>query len=216
MKIALVEDDDLARERMASLLISRLPGVRITQFQELQSAKDCVPDFPHDFWLVDLGLPDGSGVDLIRLVRRYYPSTNILVISVFGDVENIVNSIQAGANGYLLKDSVEKDLIGALDAIELGGTPLSPMIASSLLERMLPNKYTDVSGANEHQKSLTERETELLNYLSRGYTYQEVSDLMKIGLSTVQSHIKHIYAKLAVRSRTEAIFEARVMGLLPK
>jgi DNA-binding NarL/FixJ family response regulator len=214
MKIALVEDDDLTRQRMASLLISRLPNVRITQFQELQSAKGCVPDFPHDFWLVDLGLPDGSGVDLIRLVRRYYPATHILVISVFGDVENIVNSIQAGANGYLLKDSVEQDLIGALDAIGLGGTPLSPMIASALLERMLSGESGDTSNANE--KVLTGREAELLNFLSRGYTYLEVAELMQIGLSTVQTHIKHIYTKLAVRSRTEAIYEARVMGLLPK
>lgn len=216
--IALVEDDDSTRCRIASLLRQRMPHAVISEFQDLATAKkhargDSISK-KQDFWLIDLGLPDGSGIELIRCVKQIHADTNVLVLSVFGDVNNIVNSIEAGANGYLLKDAVEHDLIDALDAIDSGGTPLSPMIASRLLERMLPPKINDVSGVNVYL--LTGREAELLNFLSRGYTATEAGERMQIAVSTVRTHIKNIYSKLAVKSRTEAIFEARAMGLLPK
>jgi DNA-binding NarL/FixJ family response regulator len=214
INIALVEDDDFTRLRIVAILRQRMPQANISEFKDLKTAQKHAAIYPQDFWLVDLGLPDGSGIDLIWYVKKIYPEANVLVLSVFGDVENIVNSIEAGANGYLLKDAVERDLIDALDAIDSGGTPLSPMIASRLLERMLPAKTNDASAVNEHV--LTSREAELLNFLSRGYTAAEVGERMQIAVSTVRTHIKNIYSKLAVKSRTEAIFEARAMGILPK
>lgn len=216
--IALVEDDEPTRYRIASLLQLRMPHAVITEFQDLTTAKKQVQANSNlnkpDFWLIDLGLPDGSGIELIRCIKQIHLDANVLVLSVFGDVDNIVNSIEAGANGYLLKDAVERDLIDALDAIDSGGTPLSPMIASRLLERMLPAKINDISGVNGYL--LTGREAELLNFLSRGYTSLEAGERMQIAVSTVRTHIKNIYSKLAVKSRTEAIFEARAMGILPK
>jgi DNA-binding NarL/FixJ family response regulator len=138
------------------------------------------------------------------------------VISVFGDVDNIVNSIQAGADGYLLKDAIDKDLIQAIHAIGLGGTPLSPMIASRLLERMLPTTVERLEASElEASATLTVRETELLGLLARGYKYAEVSQLMDISLATVQTHVRRIYNKLAVNSRSEAVFEAKALGILP-
>jgi DNA-binding NarL/FixJ family response regulator len=214
MKMALVEDDDLTRQRIVEILHQRMPQSAISEFKDLKTAQKHASTHPQDFWLVDLGLPDGSGIDLIRYVKKIYADTNVLVLSVFGDVDNILNSIEAGANGYLLKDAVERDLMDALDAIDSGGTPLSPMIASRLLERMLPAKVNDASGINGYL--LTSREAELLNFLSRGYTASEVGERMEIAVSTVRTHIKNIYSKLAVKSRTEAIFEARAMGILPK
>jgi DNA-binding NarL/FixJ family response regulator len=214
MKMALVEDDDLTRQRIVEILQQRMPQSAISEFKDLKTAQKHAGTHPQDFWLVDLGLPDGSGIDLIRYVKKIYADTNVLVLSVFGDVDNILNSIEAGANGYLLKDAVERDLMDALDAIDSGGTPLSPMIASRLLERMLPAKVNDASGINGYL--LTSREAELLNFLSRGYTASEVGERMEIAVSTVRTHIKNIYSKLAVKSRTEAIFEARAMGILPK
>jgi DNA-binding NarL/FixJ family response regulator len=213
IKIAIVEDDDFTRQRISSILSQRIPQAYIFEFQDLKTAQKYAATNVQDFWLIDLGLPDGSGIELIRDIKKIYPSANVLVLSVFGDVENIVNSIEAGANGYLLKDAVERDLIDALDAIDSGGTPLSPMIASRLLERMLPAKANDAV-VNEHV--LTTREAELLNFLSRGYTSMESGERMQIAVSTVRTHIKNIYSKLAVKSRTEAIFEARAMGILPK
>jgi DNA-binding NarL/FixJ family response regulator len=216
MKIALIEDDARTRGRIALLLSRSLPSATIEQFDQLGSALRYAKTHAQDYWLIDLGLPDGSGIELIKAVRNQYPDTNILVISVFGDVDNILGSIQAGANGYLLKDAVDKDLHGAIEAIESGGTPLSPMIASRLLERMLPVPvaHMNASVAAMPDKLLTVREVELLNLLSRGYTYNEAAGLMKIGITTVQTHIRHIYSKLAVGSRSEAVFEAKAMGLI--
>jgi DNA-binding NarL/FixJ family response regulator len=214
INIALVEDDDFTRLRIVAILRQRMPKAAISEFKDLKTAQKHASTNAQDFWLVDLGLPDGSGIELVRYVKKFYPDTNVLVLSVFGDVDNIVNSIEAGANGYLLKDAVERDLIDALDAIDSGGTPLSPMIASRLLERMLPAKVNGTSAVNEHL--LTSREAELLNFLSRGYSATEAGDRMQIAITTVRTHIKNIYSKLAVKSRTEAIFEARAMGILPK
>jgi DNA-binding NarL/FixJ family response regulator len=214
IKIAIVEDDDFTRQRISSILRLRMTQANIVELQDLKTAQKYAATYAQDFWLIDLGLPDGSGIELIRDVKKIYQYANVLVLSVFGDVDNIVNSIEAGANGYLLKDAVERDLIDALDAIDSGGTPLSPMIASRLLERMLPVKINDVSGVNGFL--LTSREAELLNLLSRGYTSFEAGERMQIAVSTVRTHIKNIYSKLAVKSRTEAIFEARAMGILPK
>jgi DNA-binding NarL/FixJ family response regulator len=214
IKIAIVEDDDFTRQRIASILKLRMPQANITEFQDLKTAQKFAATNAQDFWLIDLGLPDGSGIDLIRGIKKTYQHANVLVLSVFGDVDNIVNSIEAGANGYLLKDAVERDLIDALDAIDSGGTPLSPMIASRLLERMLPTKTSDSLIVNDDL--LTAREAELLNFLSRGYTAIEAGERMQIAVSTVRTHIKKIYSKLSVKSRTEAIFEARAIGILPK
>ncbi len=214
IKVAIVEDDDFTRQRISSILQLRVPQSNIVEFQDLKTALKFAATNAQDFWLIDLGLPDGSGIELIRAVKKIHQHANVLVLSVFGDVENIVNSIEAGANGYLLKDAVERDLIDALDAIDSGGTPLSPMIASRLLERMLPTKTSDSVAAKDDL--LTTREAELLNFLSRGYTAMEAGERMQIAVSTVRTHIKNIYSKLAVKSRTEAIFEARAMGILAK
>jgi DNA-binding NarL/FixJ family response regulator len=216
MKLALVEDNIRTRSRIAKLLTDSLSDVRITQLGNLNAALSFAAMAKQDYWLIDLGLPDGSGVDLIRFVRQRFEQANILVISVFGDVENIIRSIQAGADGYLLKDAIDKDLVQAIHAIGLGGTPLSPMIASRLLERMLPTSAAQNSN-DEPQiaEPLTLRETELLGLLARGYKYAEVSQLMDIGLSTVQTHVRRIYNKLAVNSRVEAVFEAKALGILP-
>ena len=216
MKIALVEDDERTRGRIAALLVKSLTDVHIQEFSDLTSARRFALQSAQDYWLVDLGLPDGSGVDLIRVVRAIHAEARILVISVFGDVDNIVKSIEAGANGYLLKDAVDKDLLQALDSIGEGGTPLSPMIASRLLERMMPTRGAPAVAADaEPAMMLTARESELLNLVSRGYKYAEAASLMQISLSTVQTHIRRIYIKLSVESKTEAVFEARAKGLLP-
>ena len=216
MKLALVEDNIRTRSRIANLLTDSLGDVCITQLGSLEAALAFAATSKQDYWLIDLGLPDGSGVDLIRFVRQRFEQANILVISVFGDVDSIIKSIQAGADGYLLKDAIDKDLVQAIYAIGLGGTPLSPMIASRLLERMLPTSAAQ-NAIDEPQiaEPLTSRETELLGLLARGYKYAEVSQLMDIGLSTVQTHVRRIYNKLAVNSRAEAVFEAKALGILP-
>ncbi len=223
MKIAFVEDGVLMAQKICGVLMLGFPQAQLTSFQTLATAMDFAREQPQHYWLVDLGLPDGTGIDLIRMVREIYPLTYILVITVFGDADNIVGSIQAGANGYLLKEDMQKDvsLVLSIEAIRNGGTPLSPLIASRLLSRMqiATVPVTPATGTPSHLSTslsavhgLAPREVELLQLLSRGYTYQEAADLMQVGLGTVQTNIKRIYTKLAVNSRTQAIFEARSLG----
>ena len=221
MKIALVEDDERTRSRIVKLLVKSLDNVQVQEFSEVATARRFALDNAQDYWLIDLGLPDGSGVELIRAVRALYAGARILVISVFGNAEDIVRSIEAGANGYLLKDAIDKDLLQAIAAIGEGGTPLSPMIASRLLERMMliqkpPPLTTALSPELAPPALLSARESELLNLLSRGYKYAEAAALMQVTLSTIQTYIRRIYIKLAVESKSEAIFEAKAKGLLPK
>jgi DNA-binding NarL/FixJ family response regulator len=212
MRIALIEDGTLTRQRMAKLIGTCFPDSDVTEFSDLASSKAFAATTKQDCWLVDLGLPDGSGTDLIRMVRDLDPNANILVITIFEDVERIIESFRAGANGYLLKNGSDIDLIGAINTIESGGTPLSPTIARKVMERAM----TESASPAAHRKQvLAERELELLNFFARGFSYIEVAQRMGVTLSTIQTQVRRIYAKLAVNSRAEALFEARALGLLP-
>lgn len=218
MKIAFVEDGAVAHENIRRMLALGFAHAQLTAFQTLAQASAFAIDEPQDYWLVDLGLPDGTGIDLIKMVRKHHPHTHILVLTVFGDADNIVLSIQAGANGYLLKEDLQSDatLPATINAIENGGTPLSPLVASRLLKRMQaipeaaqPNHAT--LAVSDH--GLAPREVELLQLMARGYSYQEAAGLMQVSISTVQTLIKRTYSKLAVNTRTQAVFEARVLGV---
>jgi DNA-binding NarL/FixJ family response regulator len=227
MKITFVDDSPLMRQTIGQVLAQGFPDAKITSFETLGAAMAFAREEEQDHWLIDLGLPDGSGIDLIRQVRKNFPLTHILVITVFADADNIVNSIQAGANGYLLKEDMQRaqSLASSIEAIRQGGTPLSPLIASRLLARMQipgtqalaksepPPKSSPSASPDTPAHGLAPREVELLLLLSRGYTYQEAANLMTVELGTVQTYVKRIYTKLAVNSRTQAILEARALGI---
>ncbi|MBS7806772.1 response regulator transcription factor [Variovorax sp. PCZ-1] len=214
MKAAFVEDDPLMHRKILRMLSLGFPDAVITSFQTLADASVYALKEKQDYWLVDLGLPDGSGITLIGILRKRYPQTNILVLTVLEDTKNIIRSIQAGANGYLLKQDLQTDdqLPVFIKAINEGGTPLSPVVASRLLERM--QVIASQPASLELEQPLAPREAELLQLLSRGYSYQESAQLMLVSLSTVQTLVKRCYSKLGVHSRTEAIFEAKTRGVL--
>jgi DNA-binding NarL/FixJ family response regulator len=223
MNIAVVEDDVLTRRRIVNQLSQSLTAPSVVEVGTCAQARELAQTRTIDCWLIDLGLPDGHGIDLIRHVRGLQPQANVLVITVFGDANNIVNSIEAGANGYLLKDALDHDLCRAVEAVNTGGTPLSPLVASMLLERFVRPFADGTSDPTQAQRGvskpalalpMTPREIELLNLFARGYTYQEAAELMAVGVSTIQSHVRNIYSKLMVSSKSEAVFEAKAMGLL--
>lgn len=182
-----------------------------------------------DLLLVDLGLPDGSGLTLLRLVRDRWPACDMLVVSMFGDEANAVASIEAGAVGYVHKDDDATDIAETLLAVKRGASPLSPMIARHLLRRMQPRHAlgdaagpahsaptppsTDV-GATSSEVSLSPREQEVLGYIARGFSYAEIARQQGITVHTVQTYIKKLYGKLAVHSRGQAVYEASRRGLL--
>ena len=164
-----------------------------------------------DVLLVDLGLPDRPGFDVIDHCQRTNPATDVMVITMFGDEVNTMAAFSRGARGYLLKDGSEQDLARHVMDLHAGGSPMTPVIARQVLKRLM---RPPVATAAVEDTGLSDRELEILSTLGRGYTYQEVADLLGISVRTMQSHVKNIYSKLGVHSRAEAVFEARNMGLL--
>jgi DNA-binding NarL/FixJ family response regulator len=179
-----------------------------------------------DVVLTDLGLPDGSGLDVIRHARMRHPECEPLVISMFGDEENVLASIEAGALGYIHKDATPDDIAHTILEMKAGASPISPMIARRVLFKyQSAAKPSTVSVGksellisdlpiSERPIELSPREQEVLELISRGFSYAEISRLKSISVHTVQTHIKSLYRKLAVNSKSEAVYEATKMGLL--
>lgn len=182
--------------------------------------------------LADLDLPDGSGLELIRRVSLCSSAVDALVMTVFADERHVLEAIEAGATGYLLKDGDAPSICQALDEVLRGGSPISPSIARHLLRRFRaadpfgagpPQAHQPAqpqplpqAAAGEEAKAvgLTPREVEVLRLVAKGLSYVEIAVALTMSAHTVTSHIKHIYRKLAVRSRGEAVFEAAQMGLV--
>ncbi|HVL74491.1 MAG TPA: response regulator transcription factor [Noviherbaspirillum sp.] len=217
--VAVVEDDVRARTQLCAAIGAEPGLVLAASFERLQPALEWVREHVVDVLLTDLGLPDGSGIALIRACAQRHSGTDIMVITMFGDEASVLASIEAGASGYLLKDSNPPQVGQAIRELRAGGAPMSPMIARRVLTRMrtketlpAPARKRPVPGAPG--VCLTRRESETLDLIARGYTYEEAARLMSVSVSTVQTYIRGIYGKLAVSSRTQAVFEAHKLGLL--
>jgi DNA-binding NarL/FixJ family response regulator len=191
-----------------------------------------------DVLLTDLGLPDGSGLEVIRHAARLNPACESLVISMFGDEDNVLASIEAGALGYIHKDATPDDIAQTILDMRAGASPISPMIARRVLAKyradqvckpngtLAPVLLTHVAIDNVVNKNLapvtansvflSPREQEVLSLIARGFSYAEIAGLQTLSVNTVQTHIKKLYTKLSVHSKSEAVFEATRMGLLPK
>lgn len=191
-----------------------------------------------DVVLVDLGLPDGSGLAVIAAAVARYPRCEPLVISVFGDEDSVLASIEAGALGYIHKDAAPEDIAQTIVEMKAGASPISPMIARRVLARyrllqtagrpehaaappaagaatpVQPAAPADKSGGDAGRALLSRREQEVLALIARGFSYAEIARLQGLSVHTVQTHIKHLYGKLAVHSKNEAVFEAMRLGLL--
>lgn len=227
-RVLIVEDDEPMREFFAAS-IARNPRLQLLAgVGSVAQACAWLDDPAHgvDVLLTDLGLPDGSGLDVIRHARRRHPACEALVISMFGDEDNVLASIEAGALGYIHKDATPDDIAQTVLEMKAGASPISPMIArrvlakyrSSLLDRgatpVTPEPVADPSLAP--RGLLSAREQQVLELIARGFSYAEISRLTGVSVHTVQTHIKNLYGKLAVHSKSEAVFEATRMGLLPR
>ncbi len=227
--VALVEDEPETHTRLCAALAK---DDRIELLYATNAAKPMLQwlvgqmgnDAP-SVLLVDLGLPDQSGLEVIRLCKAMKPKTEIMVVTMFGDESNMIRAFEAGASGYLLKDGDESELAEHVRTLDAGGSPMSPIIARQLLSRMGRGLVAKPGSQGlppirhirtNSERSLTEREEEVLQYLSRGYSYGELAKEMGVTINTIQTHIRGLYAKLEVHSKSEAIFEARQLGLLEK
>ena len=221
-RILVVDDDEAFRDSVRAAIQPHAGLVLEAQAGSLAEARDILTRQNFDVALVDLGLPDGNGIDLIRELARTRPETDVMVVTVFGDEAHVLASIEAGATGYLLKRSLHDTLAATVLELRAGGSPISPVIARQLLQRF---KRGGAAGGAATAPAppgappaddggLSEREREVLLYIAKGFTVGEIADMLHLSAHTVATHVKHIYRKLAVHSRTEAVFEAGRMGLL--
>lgn len=210
----MVVEDDVVTRRLLCGAIERQPSL------ELVGAFGTVADAQHhlervgvDLLLTDLGLPDGSGLAVIRSCRRLAPEADIMVITLSSEEEQVLACIEAGASGYVLKESGPIDILRSIVEMRAGGSPISPLIARKVLARMRGHAL-NVGTCPSADAALTRRESVILELIARGGTYAKVAQALGLSVGTVQTHIKHIYAKLSVHSRTEAIIEAQRRGLI--
>lgn len=200
IRVAIVEDDSGVRETLAAM-INEAPGMRCTsQFASAEEALNKFPADSVDVALVDINLPGRSGIDLVGQLKLSHPKLHLLMMTVYEDSEQIFNSLQAGATGYLLKRSRRAEVLAAIRDVAQGGSPMSPQIARKVVQFF--HRRSQSSGELEQ---LTKRETQILSQLAKGRLYKEIADEMTISLDTVRTHLQHIYGKLQVHSRTEAV-----------
>jgi len=217
---ALVVDDEPAvRQRLAGVLQGLgCPPEAIAMAESVAKARDRVGERRFGVVLVDIGLPDGSGVEFIGWMRRHQPDTPAVVISAWRTEDVIVSALRAGAIGYLLKERDDLELSLALRSIERGGAPIDPFVARRIMGLLAapapPGGSSPAPSDGEPVPSLSPREREILRLVAQGLSNREMADLLSISKLTVECHTKNIYRKLVVNSRTEAVFEARRHGLL--
>ena len=213
--VALVEDDREARARIRESIRLQSSLQLVAEYATGTEALAGLESRAPDVLLVDLGLPDVSGLDVVRFADARYPECDILVISIFGDEANVLAALEAGARGYLLKGSLQHDIAFDIQDLRNGGSPLSPIIARQVLKRLrAPAGAAAQRAEAEDETVLTPRESEILNAISRGFSYAETAQMLDVSVNTVHTFLKRIYRKLAVHSKTEAVFEANRLGLI--
>jgi DNA-binding NarL/FixJ family response regulator len=212
--VVVIEDDHRTRARLCEAIEAQDGMTLAASFDQVRPAIAWLQKNSPHVLLTDLGLPDGSGIDVIKACVALHPACDVMVITMFGDEKNVLSSIEAGAAGYVLKDADRLDVVRAIQDLRAGGSPMSPLIARKLLKRVQQQDVVAASPKKSLKPVLTKREADTLDLIARGYTYDEVARLLGLSVSTVQTHIKGIYGKLAVTSRGEAVFEAHKLGLL--
>ncbi|MEM7077073.1 MAG: response regulator transcription factor [Pseudomonadota bacterium] len=202
-----VDDHPDALQWVTSALSDAYPDLDIATAHSLESARYAVATCAPDIALIDIGLPDGSGIDLITELHRSDAESYKIVSTIFGDDKHLFEALRAGAQGYVLKDESQAELSAMLKGIVAGTPPLSASVA----RRLLNHFHHPVDLPEVH---LTERENEVLTLLAKGYTVQRVADLLDITANTTAGYVKNIYRKLNVSNRAEAAMEASRRGLV--
>ncbi len=210
--ILVVEDDPLIRRRLGSVLINLGYTEEAMIFAEsLAQARAYLAQQPVAIALVDLGLPDGNGIELIGEMRSSDPAMGILVISAWSTEDAILASLRAGATGYVLKERDDLEVSLSIRSVLRGGAPIDPFIARRVIAELQPAVPAAVQTP---ETTLTAREAQILQLVAEGLGNREIAEKLFLSRYTVECHVKHIYRKLAVSSRMRAVTEARVRGLL--
>lgn len=216
--VLILEDDRVIQTRL-TLILTQLgyqPDTLIFA-SNIVEANQILDQQQFSLALIDLGLPDGSGISIIERIREQDHQTLILVISAWSTQDSLFTAIKAGATGYVLKERDDTEVTLAIRSILRGGAPIDPFIAQAILKQIAENPEPVQAlqeASNTNLEALTLREKEILTLVSHGLSNREIADQLFLSRYTVESHIKHIYRKLAVSKRTKAVSTARSLGIL--
>lgn len=204
-RIGIVEDNHDLRESLRQM-IEAAPGLRfVCAYANAEDAIRHLPKHAPDVVLMDIHLPFRSGIECTRALKDLCPKLQVLILTVYEDSESIFDALKAGASGYLLKRSKPSEILAAIADVIEGGAPMSSQIARQVISSFQrPTPTLEPEG-----EPLSERETEVLGYITKGYTGKEIAGKMHVSINTVKTHLRHIYQKLHVRSRTEILLRFR-------
>lgn len=211
IRIAIIEDDPIILDEICGYIGQEPDMEIIARATNYESGFEIIEKGGFEVLLCDLGLPDGSGIDLIAHGSKKYPNLEIMVITIFAEQSKLIASIKAGARSYILKDERLANCASAIRETIDGGSAISPSIARHLVKLLSPKDETQQPRADD---PLSAREYEVLNLLSRGFSVIEAANILKVSRHTIATHVKRIYSKLEVNSRSEAIYEATTRGII--
>ena len=198
--VSIVEDNDQLRGTLARV-INRAEGFRcLSQYPDAEEAVEALPRDRPDVVLMDINLPGMNGVECVRRLKQLAPDSLVIMLTVYEDTENIFNALAAGASGYLLKRTPRAEVLDAIREVHRGGSPMTTHIARKVVQ-----SFQQTGASSQPTESLSPREQEVLDCLSKGFLYKEIADKLGIGYETVHTYIRRIYEKLQVRTRTEAV-----------
>lgn len=218
MHILLLEDLPEIRQWLKTLVLQVFPAARVSESARVHDALEQITALRFDLALIDLGLPDGSGVEVVAALRESQPDAQAVVVTIHDDDDHLFPALQAGAFGYLLKEQPKEQLAEQLQRITQGEPPLSPSIARRVIA------YFASQARNQPQQAepllpavqLTERENEVLLRVAKGFTLPEIGVQLGLSRHTIADYVKQIYRKLNVSSRAEAALEAQRLGLFKR
>ena len=200
LTVGIVEDDAVIRSSL-SRLVGEAPGFKCVK--ACATGEDALRSFPEikpQIVLMDVHLPGMSGIECTRHLKKILPATQVVILTVYEDSDSIFQALKSGASGYLLKRCEPEEVLHALEDAAEGGAPMTSQIARKVVQ-----SFRESAEGADLAVNLTSRENEILSLLSRGYANKEIADKLAITVPTVRTHLRHIYEKLHVRSRTEAI-----------
>jgi DNA-binding NarL/FixJ family response regulator len=210
-RVLIVEDDEPTRDRLVRAVSSHAELELAVAVGTCRDALLALRRDAPEVMLVDLALPDGNGIELIRAARTLSSDILTMVVTVFGDEKSVLGAIEAGARGYLLKDASAEGVGTAILQLLAGGSPITPAIAQHLILRF---QQSAPHAAQASGPVLSEREHEVLELVVKGFTFPEIAKLLALSPHTIGTFVRRIYRKLEVRSRSEAVFEALQLGIV--
>jgi DNA-binding NarL/FixJ family response regulator len=200
IRVAIVDDDNGVRAKLAQAVAVSGSCRCVGQFASAREALTALPACDPEVVLMDISMPPGeSGIECVRRLKPAYPRIEFIMVTVYEDTESVFNALAAGASGYLLKQATLEELLEAVQQIHTGGSPMSSHIARKVVQ-----SFRRPAPVENDTAKLTSRELQVLELLAKGYPYKEIADSLAIGYGTVHNHIRHVYEKLHVRSRSQA------------